>query len=176
MSLIPHLFCGGLISFFVRDLKSGNVLVNKKLVAKITDFGSMSGKLATFQQSQLSASDASGTLGETAFDELQYSSSSTQATVAGMTMTAGVGTPLYMAPETLDPKNKKQTLKADVFSFGVLMWEICENRVPDLIEQELGSDFKGFLMQTLFRLYSEGHHLAFADDSSSDDDDTCEYR
>ena len=152
-----------------RDLKSGNVLVNKRLVAKITDFGSMSGKLSRIQQEAATDSNthASAPVAET---RLEYSPSTMSKTVC-LTMTDGVGTPLYMAPEILDPQLRKLSLKADVFSFGVLMWEISECRVPDLLAQEIGDDFSGFVMQTLLQLYRDGKHLHFGDIDDDDDKD-----
>ncbi|EGD83268.1 hypothetical protein PTSG_11440 [Salpingoeca rosetta] len=78
-----------------------------------------------------------------------------------MTMTAGVGTPLYMAPEVL--LGDKYNAKADVFSFGVLMWEVATQRVPDLIEQEKGSNFRGPMLATLSQLLQEGRRLRFED-------------
>eukprot|EP00055_Hartaetosiga_balthica_P018287 m.132315 g.132315 ORF g.132315 m.132315 type:complete len:1165 (+) comp9483_c0_seq13:100-3594(+) len=147
-----------------RDLKSGNVLVTKRLVAKITDFGSMSGKLRKNTGGRVLGQRADSA-GEVIINEtelLEYDNKSTSRTVGvSATMTNGVGTPLYMAPEVLDGKNRHLSLKADVFSFGVLMWEVWECKVPDLIEQELGNDFRGFLLTTLFRLYEDGKLLQF---------------
>eukprot|EP00055_Hartaetosiga_balthica_P017540 m.118524 g.118524 ORF g.118524 m.118524 type:complete len:201 (+) comp9343_c2_seq2:2-604(+) len=149
-----------------RDLKSGNVLVTKRLAAKITDFGSMSGKLAKL--SAVGNDVASSHV--TSFDlvnfdqegQLMYDPTSLTRTMApSATMTNGVGTPLYMAPEVLDYKNRHLSLKADVFSFGVLMWEVWMCKVPDLIEQELGNDFQGMLFGTLFELYLNGKTLQF---------------
>lgn len=33
-----------------------------------------------------------------------------------------------MAPEVID--NKQYTLKADVYSYGIMVWEICTRRTP----------------------------------------------
>ena len=33
-----------------------------------------------------------------------------------------------MAPEVIE--NKQYTLKADVFSFGIIMWEMCTRKTP----------------------------------------------
>eukprot|EP00055_Hartaetosiga_balthica_P017542 m.118528 g.118528 ORF g.118528 m.118528 type:complete len:197 (+) comp9343_c2_seq3:2-592(+) len=152
-----------------RDLKSGNVLVTKRLAAKITDFGSMSGKLAKL--SAVGNDVASSHV--TSFDlvnfdqegQLMYDPTSLTRTMApSATMTNGVGTPLYMAPEVLDYKNRHLSLKADVFSFGVLMWEVWMCKVPDLIEQEIGSQFQGSLLLTLLSLYEKGSVLHFHSD------------
>jgi len=39
-----------------------------------------------------------------------------------------VGTPEWMAPELL--RNEPFTEKCDVFSFGVIMWELCTLKRP----------------------------------------------
>eukprot|EP00055_Hartaetosiga_balthica_P016502 m.104782 g.104782 ORF g.104782 m.104782 type:complete len:1280 (-) comp9119_c0_seq2:1568-5407(-) len=152
-----------------RDLKSGNVLVNNKLIAKISDFGSMSQRITKLANApSYSSYSNNGTFDETVFDDLSsllYSPDSTTRTLAA-TMTAGVGTPLYMAPEVLDlthSRKQKLTPKCDVFSFGVLMWEVWMCKIPDLIEQELGGNFRGPLSSALFGLYRDGHRLKFND-------------
>jgi len=43
-------------------------------------------------------------------------------------MTGLMGTYHWMAPEIFD--NKNYTIKADVFSFGVVLWEICARETP----------------------------------------------
>ena len=43
-------------------------------------------------------------------------------------------------------------------------------RVPDLIEQELGSDFHGFLMQSLLDLYRAGRLLAYPSSLEGDEE------
>ncbi|EGD79910.1 TKL protein kinase [Salpingoeca rosetta] len=150
-----------------RDLKSGNVLVSARLRAKITDFGSIRQCLAG--GSSASSSSTTATTATTAMtaeaaahaDDLTYSQAAGTATMnPSMTMTAGVGTPLYMAPEVL--LGDKYNAKADVFSFGVLMWEVATQRVPDLIEQEKGSDFRGPMLATLSKLLQDGKRLEFA--------------
>jgi len=44
------------------------------------------------------------------------------------TMTGGIGTSQYTAPEVL--KSQKYDFKADVFSFGVILWEIHARKIP----------------------------------------------
>eukprot|EP00055_Hartaetosiga_balthica_P017599 m.119435 g.119435 ORF g.119435 m.119435 type:complete len:1357 (+) comp9357_c1_seq2:161-4231(+) len=168
-----------------RDLKSGNVLVTKRFVAKITDFGSMSGKLGELSNNETAEgnekqskqktpssssnknrnedSDIDRALTDTMeskLNTLQYCPNTATRTV-GVTMTTGVGTPLYMAPEVIDAMNKRLTLKTDVFSFGILMWEVHMCKIPDLVEQEYGSEFLGFIMPTLLQLYRRGKTLQF---------------
>ncbi|EGD76795.1 TKL protein kinase [Salpingoeca rosetta] len=132
-----------------RDLKSGNVLVSSSLRAKITDFGTI--------RLSLNGRDDEETAMATSLMHQQLLLSSQ----LSMTMTAGVGTPLYMAPEVL--LGTKYDTKADVFSFGVLMWEIATQRRPDLIEQECGT-YRGPLLAKLFELLNSGKRLAFPDE------------
>ncbi|EGD77312.1 TKL protein kinase [Salpingoeca rosetta] len=144
-----------------RDLKSGNVLVSSSLRAKITDFGSIrqcftrggGGRAHGSSHTRLSSSQAD--------DDPQYSQRTGLQTMASMTLTAGVGTPLYMAPEAL--MGDKYSFGADVFSFGVLMWEVATQRPPDLIEQEKGGDFRGPLLPAITELLTEGKRLKFHD-------------
>ncbi|EGD79436.1 TKL protein kinase [Salpingoeca rosetta] len=128
-----------------RDLKSGNVLVSNRLRAKISDFGTIRQRLGAEPQPHAAAAD------------VPYSQE-----VGGQTLqlalTAGVGTPLYMAPEALPGSEYDQ--KADVFSFGVLLWEIATQRTPDLIEQELPG-YQGPMLATLAQLLGDGKRLQF---------------
>lgn len=77
-----------------RDLSGNNVLLDKHLRAKVSDFG-----LSKWQKHSC----------------ISNSSKS-------------MGTASYMAPEVLS--NGKITEKADVFSFGVLVWECLTGREP----------------------------------------------
>ncbi|EGD79312.1 TKL protein kinase [Salpingoeca rosetta] len=135
-----------------RDLKSGNVLVSVNLRAKITDFGSIRQCLTSQPRVEATSSSSFST-------DSQYTQQRGLATTTDMSLTAGVGTPLYMAPEALT--GDKYSFEADIFSFGVLMWEVATQRPPDLIEQEKGSDFRGPLLATLVRLLGEGKRLRF---------------
>ncbi|KAG1688511.1 hypothetical protein DVH05_003601 [Phytophthora capsici] len=74
-----------------RDLKSRNVLLNREMHAKLSDFG------ISRQQ-------------------------------VGQTMTAGVGTSLWMAPEVM--LGERYGVKADMFSFGVLLSELDVHTLP----------------------------------------------
>jgi serine/threonine protein kinase len=74
-----------------RDLKSRNILLNRALEAKVTDFGV----------------------------SREY---------ASRTMTAGVGTSLWMAPEIIMGESYDE--KADIFSFGIVLVELDTHTVP----------------------------------------------
>ncbi|EGD73477.1 TKL protein kinase [Salpingoeca rosetta] len=136
-----------------RDLKSGNVLVSANLRAKITDFGTAMLLAA--------AADGAAVNDDVAYDE----------EVAGMTMsmtmTAAVGTPLYTAPEALT--GTAYDTKADVFSFGVVLWEIVTQRKPDLIKQEFGDGFCGPMLSTLASLLASGKRLRFPPSSGNEE-------
>ncbi|CAH0485743.1 unnamed protein product [Peronospora farinosa] len=74
-----------------RDLKSRNILLDKTLRAKLTDFG------VSRERSD-------------------------------RTMTAGVGTSLWMAPEVM--MGERYDEKADIFSFGVVLSELDSHKLP----------------------------------------------
>ncbi|KAF9978764.1 Serine/threonine-protein kinase 36 [Actinomortierella ambigua] len=83
-----------------RDLKSGNVLLDNAMRAKICDFG-----LSTVYLSRLSTS-------------------------SGWTRSNGAtSTVRWMAPELLSPR-PKFTTKSDVYALGCIMWEMAANSTP----------------------------------------------
>eukprot|EP00049_Salpingoeca_infusionum_P010468 m.179904 g.179904 ORF g.179904 m.179904 type:complete len:1428 (-) comp14651_c1_seq1:201-4484(-) len=131
-----------------RDLKSGNVLVSSQLQAKISDFG-------TIRQT-LTRSRRPGSVASHGIEDAPYGNAGSHTLV----MTAGVGTPLYMAPEVLC--GGRATFQSDVFSFGVLLFEIATQTIPDLLEQELGDAALNLpLMTTLLSLIRDGKRLEF---------------
>eukprot|EP00043_Microstomoeca_roanoka_P019303 m.215733 g.215733 ORF g.215733 m.215733 type:complete len:190 (-) comp16978_c0_seq18:338-907(-) len=83
-----------------RDLKSANLLVAQDWTVKISDFGTTG-----------LASHLSGT-------------NSVHADVAGQTLftTSAIGTVCWTAPEIL--RNEPYGLEVDVFSFGIVMYEV----------------------------------------------------
>ena len=89
-----------------RDIKSGNVLISNNLRAKIADFGTLEHTSSGRARESVSAEPDAGPK----------------------------GTMEYMAPECL--RGEEQGPKGDVFSFGVLFWEILHERHPDLLTQE----------------------------------------
>lgn len=125
------------------------MLISGDLRAKVTDFGSIRQRFHMGTTLETSLSDKS---------KLQYSQKAISAT---MTFSAdgSVGTPAYMSPESLEGLHCDN--KADVFSFGVLMWEIATERVPDLVEQEVGADFRGPYLAKLLSLLQDGKKLTY---------------
>ena len=130
------------------------MLVSTSLRAKITDFGTIRQTLQGATAST-SLSDVAGGLSLDQLSNLTFDDLS-------MTMTAAVGTPLYMAPELLKGSHARSRYgnKADVFSFGVLMWEVFTQRMPDLLH-ELQVAPSGPLLAALFSMLSIGKRLQF---------------
>lgn len=54
---------------------------------------------------------------------------------ATASMTQAVGSPLYMSLEALSG-SRSYTRATDIWSFGVLLWEVAAVRRPDLLAQE----------------------------------------
>ena len=92
-----------------RDLKSANLLISASMHVKVADFGTAS----LFRLS-------SNRRAPSANDRLISSGTPRQ--------TKGVGTPLWMAPEVI--AGELYGYPADVFSFGIVMWEIAAQRLP----------------------------------------------
>ncbi|OWZ03944.1 TKL protein kinase [Phytophthora megakarya] len=91
-------------SIIHRDLKSRNILLNRDMKAKLSDFGISRERL-------------------------------------DRTMTAGVGTSLWMAPEVM--LGERYDDKADVFSFGVVLSELDVHTLPYSKAKKESLDSKG---------------------------------
>eukprot|EP00730_Choanoeca_flexa_P007096 TRINITY_DN12279_c1_g1_i10.p1 TRINITY_DN12279_c1_g1~~TRINITY_DN12279_c1_g1_i10.p1 ORF type:complete len:376 (+),score=51.18 TRINITY_DN12279_c1_g1_i10:126-1130(+) len=136
-----------------RDLKTANILVfamdatAETLVAKVTDFGSVRLGLLHNQSASL------------AHDNERDADTSNADT--SVELTAGVGTYLYMAPEVISG-GKTYTQAVDVFSFGVMLWEVAMQQPPDLIVQVHGPKHR-WRSWELERLLAEGHRLRLED-------------
>ena len=107
-----------------RDFKSDNVLLNDHLDAKVADFGTS--KLVTASRTRLQTGTAATS--ETSFGG-GWGDTLEQSVAFQATMTKGVGTPLWMAPE-LFVGGTKYGPEVDVYSFGLIMWELATRKVP----------------------------------------------
>ncbi|GMF09961.1 unnamed protein product [Phytophthora lilii] len=98
-----------------RDLKSKNVLLNRKFQAKLSDFGV------------------------------------SRKTHVNETMTSGVGTLLWTAPEIIE--GKKYSEKADIYSLGVVLSEMdtCDPPFAD-VTSDKGERLPGMQLAQLVRL------------------------
>ena len=92
-----------------RDLKSANVLVTDLGHCKVTDFG-ISRSMKTSR------------------DLVEDKSSSTRAST--LLMTSFAGSVAWMAPEMYDGAKSIYNQSIDVFSFGMLMYEIVTSKLP----------------------------------------------
>eukprot|EP01147_Barroeca_monosierra_P008908 gene8908-1251_t len=118
-----------------RDLKTANVLVSSTLEPKIADFGNIR-KL---------------------YRAAGLSSEKPVLVDAKANMTSSVGTPLYMAKEVF-LGDCSYTAAADVWSFGVCLWEIASQR-PPLLFEELGLSSRGPFMIRFQKALQEGKRL-----------------
>ncbi|KAG6586677.1 TKL protein kinase [Phytophthora cinnamomi] len=114
-----------------RDLKSRNILLNRAMEAKLSDFG-ISREQTDF------------------------------------TMTAGVGTSLWMAPEVM--LGEKYDQKADMFSFGVVLSELDAHTLPYAQAKRRSVNTDGHAMgdATLLHMITTGEvRVEFSEASSS---------
>lgn len=105
-----------------RDLKSDNCLVDDKLHVKVGDFGNSRLTSAYYGEQEPS-------LEQTKFLKLPKRSS-VYSTERSKSLTSGVGTLLWMAPELLTGANKTYGKEIDLYSFGIVMWELLACASP----------------------------------------------
>jgi ABC-type phosphate transport system substrate-binding protein len=84
-----------------RDIKTHNLLVDRTGTVKVADFGT------------------STVLGF-----------NVRATGSENNMKTMVGTPEYVAPEVVTPKGNGYSYKADIYSFGIVAWEVWSGQQP----------------------------------------------
>lgn len=121
------------------------------LIAKVSDFG-------TASLLDRAREAAQGPLGAVSGAVASIAPSATSEAVSDLT--AGIGTPAYMAPEVLRQAAYGQA--ADVFSFGVVMWEVTKGLVPDLVAQARPGRRGGSWLIAVEELYAAGAQLQFA--------------
>lgn len=136
------LVLSGLIFSFCHFYRSspGNVLVTESWHAKIADFGSMK---SFFLKQVGGRPDRLGERGSQVSD-------------SAITLTNGVGTPLYMAPEVL--RGEQYAKSADIWSFGVVIWELMEERAPDILAENDDTG-RGPLLGRISALLERGARL-----------------
>lgn len=97
-----------------RDLKPGNIFIGHGLVMKIGDFG----------------------MSRHVVNDIDQVDEKTEPSLKRQFTTGVIGTAAYSAPELIDERlqsheySKSRMLKADVYSFGVCLWEITERERP----------------------------------------------
>eukprot|EP00039_Didymoeca_costata_P005711 m.83848 g.83848 ORF g.83848 m.83848 type:complete len:823 (+) comp12940_c0_seq2:170-2638(+) len=131
-----------------RDLKTANCLLSKRLRCKVADFGSM--KDIFFKDSrkeQLTRKNS----------EIPNINGIKSTAQDIPTHTVGVGTPLYMSPEVI--RGASYGPSSDVWSFGIVMWEIGAQEKPELSKHATDISWKGPYMSCLERALMQGRRL-----------------
>lgn len=113
-----------------RDIKPANCLMTEDGTLKITDFGLVK---------SLGVEEIEGPEGEV----------SLSSGVVGGTLTVtggGMGTPEYMAPEQFESA-KEVGMEADIYSFGVMLFEMVTGERPFVVSDEMHPAARGHVYQ-----------------------------
>ena len=107
-----------------RDLKSSNLVVDEHWVVKVTDFGVSRMLDSNGEASVINPSSEIDDAGYFAQDSCRESA-------VGGIMSLNIGTTAWAAPEILIAKTYgSYSLKVDVYSFGIVLWELWEKDTP----------------------------------------------
>eukprot|EP00039_Didymoeca_costata_P029800 m.26453 g.26453 ORF g.26453 m.26453 type:complete len:646 (+) comp7799_c0_seq1:131-2068(+) len=135
-----------------RDLKTANILLSPSLRAKVADFGSMKDIFKIRENIDVSKMQNTSLSSIESYSTIQNKGSLTQ----------GVGTPMYMAPEVM--RTVEYGPSADVWSFGIILWEIATQEIPSL---ELLNEKppNGPILPWLEKVLTKGNRLPLKDDN-----------
>ncbi|KAK5575151.1 hypothetical protein RB653_010407 [Dictyostelium firmibasis] len=115
-----------------RDLKPANIFIDNEQNVKIGDFGLATSGAPVSKSDDLNSSTSGGSSGNNGNINLSSSTNSTTQQTPmwdlndeNLSMTGGVGTPFYCCPEILEKNTKHYGTKVDMYSLGIIFFEMC---------------------------------------------------